>query len=103
MTMWTWWRERSGLRAACTKSMGLLLLAAACGCTPSVQGSVSPQRFSTLRRVVLLPFATPEGAPRTFSESFADEMSSHLAGARFAVVDRTTVVRAPTYGEIRGG
>ena len=70
---------------------------------PSVQGSVSPQRFSTLRRIVLLPFATPEGAPRTFSESFADEMSSHLAGARFAVVDRTTVVRAPTYGEIRGG
>ena len=64
---------------------------------------MSPLRFSTLRRVVLLPFATPEGAPRSFSESFADEMSSHLAGARFAVVDRATVVSALTYREIRGG
>jgi curli biogenesis system outer membrane secretion channel CsgG len=71
-------------------------------CTPSLQGSVSPPRLARVQRVVLLPFATPEGAPRTLSESFADEMSSHLAGARFAVLDRATVIAAPSYREIRG-
>ncbi len=75
---------------------------AAFACTPSVHGSVSPQRFSALRRVVLLPFATPEGAPGTLSESFADEMSAHLAGARFAVLDRAAVVSARSYREVRG-
>jgi hypothetical protein len=39
----------------------------------------------------VLPFVTPEGAPRGLSSSFADEISSDLAGARFAVVDRGAV------------
>jgi len=63
------------------------LLMALSACTPSVQGSVNPPGFARLRRVVVLPFTTPEGAPRSLAESFAAEMSSQLAGARFAVVD----------------
>jgi len=111
MTTWTPWQERAGRLAArwsrairpLPSILAVLLLTAASACTPSVQGSVSPQRFATLRRIVLLPFAAPEGAPRGFSESFADEMSSHLAGARFAVLDRTRVVSALTSREILGG
>jgi curli biogenesis system outer membrane secretion channel CsgG len=96
MTTWT------ELRARSVRATSALLLLAASGCTPSVQGSVSPVGFSTVQRIVLLPFATPEGSPRALSESFADEMSSHLAGARFAVVDRATVVNTLTDREIRG-
>jgi curli biogenesis system outer membrane secretion channel CsgG len=78
----------------------LLLLAASC--IPSVHGAVNAARFSTLQRVVLLPFVVPAGAPDALADSFADEMSSHLAGARFQVIDRTAVFNALTHQEIRG-
>jgi curli biogenesis system outer membrane secretion channel CsgG len=89
-------------RSAASILLLSILTTSVCACTPSVQGSVNPARFSTLTRVVLLPFATPYGAPDALSESFADEMSAHLGGARFQVVDRTAVVNALTHQEIRG-
>jgi TolB-like protein len=48
-------------------------------------------RVARLHRVVVLPFAIPEGAPRSLSDGFADEITSDLAGAGFAVVDRESV------------
>jgi hypothetical protein len=79
--------------------VALVLLPA---CVSSVQGSVNPAEFAALHRVVVLPFAVPDGAPETLSVGFADEVSSHLSGARFAVVDPASVVNAMTDQEIRG-
>jgi hypothetical protein len=79
--------------------VALVLLPA---CVPTVQGSVNPAEFAALHRVVVLPFAIPDGAPETLSVGFADEVSSHLAGARFAIVDPASVVNAMTHQEIRG-
>ena len=67
----------------------LLGLVSACG--PSLRGSADPTRVARLHRVVVLPFAIPEGAPRSLSDGFADEITSDLAGAGFAVVDREAV------------
>jgi hypothetical protein len=72
------------------------------GCPPAVQGAVNPARFSVLQRVALLPFALPEGAPPALSEAFADELSAHLSGARFQIVDPVAVRNAWTNQEIRG-
>lgn len=79
-----------------------LFLFTSTGCVPTIHGSVNPARFSTLQRIVLLPFAIPDATPESLSESFSDEMSSHLAGARFAVVDPATVMNALTQQRIRG-
>jgi hypothetical protein len=65
-----------------------ILVGLGSACTPSLQGSRDPARLAAVRRVVVLPFATPEGAPRSLADGFADEISSELGGARFAVVDR---------------
>ena len=68
-----------------------VLLGVVSACGPSLHGSVDPARLVRLHRVVVLPFAIPEGAPRTLSDGFADEITSDLAGAGFAVVDRESV------------
>jgi len=69
----------------------VVLLGAVSACGPSIQGSRSPGRLAGVHRVLVLPFAIPEGAPSSLSSSFADEISSDLAGAPFAVVDRGAV------------
>jgi len=67
---------------------GALLLGLVSACGPSLQGSTEPARLARVHRVVVLPFAIPEGAPRSLSDGFADELTSDLGRARFAVVAR---------------
>jgi hypothetical protein len=75
-----------------TVSLLLLTFTLLSACTPSVRGSVNEPRMAMVRRVAVLPFTTPDGTPRALSESFADEISSDLAGAPFTVVDRPSAM-----------
>jgi Lipopolysaccharide-assembly len=65
-----------------------LLIGSVSACDPTLQGFRDTSRLSLVHRVVILPFAVPEGAPRSLSESFVDEISSNLEGRQFTLVDR---------------
>jgi hypothetical protein len=87
---------------ACAVLLLVSLLVSLLGCAPSVQGAVNPARYSALQRVALLPFDLPDGAPPGLSQAFADEMSAHLGGARFQIVDPVAVRNAWTNQDIQG-
>jgi hypothetical protein len=70
-----------------------LAVLALSGCAPAVQGTLNPPRFATIRRAVVLPFAVPDGAPPTLAGSLADELSAHLDGARYSVVEPAVAIQ----------
>jgi hypothetical protein len=65
-----------------------LLLGLLSACGPSLQGATEPGRLARVQRLVVLPFALPDGAAPSLSDGLADELTSDLERARFTVVAR---------------